>query len=83
MNQVTGFTIAKIDLENTGRAYFVDLKKVFGIIDHEYIFAKLGYYRFSGLIIELLASYLNNREQYISWNGTNSSKQKVITGVPQ
>ena len=83
INHVTKFMRAKIDPEYTGRACFVDLQKVYDTLDHEIVFTELSYYGFRGHNIELLASYLSIRKQYIRWSGIYFSKQKVITGVPQ
>ena len=40
---------------------FVDLKKAFGIIDHNIPFKKLDYYGVRGIANEWFASYLKNR----------------------
>ena len=36
-----------------------------------------------GVPLELMKSYLNNRKQYVVYNGEESAQRDVTVGVPQ
>ena len=61
----------------------VDLDKAFDTVDHTILCGKLKAYGFRGIINDLLKSYLNNRKQFASLNGFDSSMAEVTCGVPQ
>ena len=44
---------------------------------------KLKAYGLSNEVLKWISSFLGNRTQYVVVNGTKSSEQKVISGVPQ
>ena len=44
---------------------------------------KLKAYGLSTEVLKWISSFLGNRTQYVVVNGTKSSEQKVISGVPQ
>ena len=62
---------------------FIDLKKAFDTINHELLLHKLERYGIRGTALSWLSSYLNNRKQYVSYNGTSSSSLDISCGVPQ
>ena len=62
---------------------FIDLSKAFDTIDHEKLLIKLEYYGIRGICLELIKSYLCNRQQYTEFNGTNSDLCSIKYGVPQ
>ena len=62
---------------------FMDLSKAFDTINHSLLLAKLKAYGFSNQALSLLQSYLCNRFQRSIINGSFSSWNKAITGVPQ
>ena len=62
---------------------FMDLSKAFDTINHSSLLAKLKVYGFSNQALRLLQSYLCNRFQGSIINGSFSSWNEVITGVPQ
>ena len=43
----------------------------------------MNYYSFRGKFNDLIKSYLNNRKQFVSINGYDSTKLDVTCGVPQ
>ena len=61
----------------------MDLSKAFDTINHSLLLAKLKAYGFSNQALRLLQSYLCNRFQRSIINGSFSSWNEVITGVPQ
>ena len=44
---------------------------------------KLKYYGIEGTALRLFESYLNERQQYVDLDGTNSNYNRILTGVPQ
>ena len=62
---------------------FMDLSKAFHTINHSLLLARLKAYGFSNQALRLLQSYLCNRFQRCIINGSFSSWNEVITGVPQ
>ena len=61
----------------------IDFSKAFDMVDHGILLAKLNHYGIRGNALNWLASYLNNRKQYVSVNGKNSSQAYLKYGVPQ
>ena len=64
-------------------ACFLDLSKAFDTISHDILIYKLQYYGIRGRFLELLSSYLQNRQQYVSLNGIKSHMKPISHGVPQ
>ena len=62
---------------------FTDLSKAFDTISHSLLLAKLNAYGFSNQALSLLQSHLCNTCQGSIINGSFSSWNDVITGVPQ
>ena len=53
------------------------------IVDHNILLEKLDYYGIRGVAKNWFESYLNNRKQFVTLNGSDSSFKPVSTGVPQ
>ena len=64
-------------------ALFCDLTKAFDCVPPTLLLDKLRYYNFSDNSLQLIKSYFNNRKQFVTFNGKNSSPGAVICGVPQ
>ena len=62
---------------------FIDLSKAFDTLDHSILLNKLEHYGIRGTTLEWFKSYLTNRYQYVDYNGTQSTKLNIKTGVPQ
>ena len=63
---------------------FIDLTKVFDLVDHYIVLKKLFHYGVRGKTLKLLQSYLHNRKQYIAYeNSSKTEFKKWICGVPQ
>ena len=64
-------------------AVFLDLQKAFDTIDHDILLKKLDLYGLDKPALNLLKSYLTNRIQMCSINGTISCPKIVTCGIPQ
>ena len=62
---------------------FIDLSKAFDTLDYDILLTKLCYYGINGTSLELMKSYLSNREQYVEIDDTKSEIVSIHTGVPQ
>jgi len=62
---------------------FIDPSKPFDTINHKIILRKLEHYRILGLALDWFNSYLYNRKQFVSSNGTSSNLCRINCGVPQ
>ena len=61
----------------------MDLSKAFDTINHSLLLVKLDAYGFSRTSLKLMQSYLCNRQQRISINGSFSDWIELMAGVPQ
>ena len=62
---------------------FMDLSKAFDTLDHKILIQKLQQCGIRGIALQWFISYLNNRSQFVSINGTNSDTLSLSCGVPQ
>ena len=62
---------------------FIDLKKAFDTVDHSILVTKLDHYGIRGVAKQWLSSYLENRKQYVCFNGTDSGFLPITCGVSQ
>ena len=66
-----------------GIRVFLDLRKAFDMVNKDILLTKLSTYGIRGSTNQLLRSYLNNRQQYVSIDGVNSNTSPIEMGVPQ
>ena len=73
------------DLDNgkLPNGVFLDLSKAVDTLDHTILLDKLLYCGTKGTELAWFKSYLTNRTQFVSYNGSNSRTSSIITGVPQ
>lgn len=64
-------------------ALFLDLKKAFDTLNHGILLRKLENYGIRGVANNIIQSYLENRNQFVSYGGETSSLMRTTTGVPQ
>ena len=62
---------------------FLDFSKAFDTVNNDILFKKLHHYGIRGGALKWFQSYLSARYQYVTYNGTESTKQNIKCGVPQ
>ena len=62
---------------------FIDLSKAFDTVNHQILLDKLQYYGVRRVAHDSFSNYLQNRQQFVQYNGTNSSYHNIKCGVPQ
>ena len=72
-----------LDNRKFGCGIFIDLQKAFDTVNHDILLMKLEHYGIRGAAQKWFKSYLSDRKQYVSINGSNSSYLNVTCGVPQ
>ena len=75
-----------IDALEKGRyviGIFLDFSKAFDTVNHKILLSKLETYGVRGIANDWLASYLDKRTQYCTFNGHKSSTRTINCGVPQ
>ena len=61
----------------------IDFSKAFDLVEHSVLLKKLEHYGIRGPALAWMRSYLDNRKQYVSINGSESSTTSMEYGVPQ
>ena len=61
----------------------LDFSKAFVCVPHQRLLHKLHFYRISGTTLYWVKSFLSNRTQHVSINGSHSALANVTSGVPQ
>ena len=72
-----------LDKGTTPINVYLDLSKAFDTLDHNIMLHKFKYYGIEGTALRLFESYLNERQQYVDFDGTPSNYNRILTGVPQ
>jgi hypothetical protein len=72
-----------IDKGDIGIGVFVDFQKAFDTVNHKILLGKLEHYGIRGVANKWFASYLANRQHYVSVGGIKSEIKPVMHGVPQ
>ena len=75
--------IQKLDAGKLPLAIFLDMSKAFDTLNHDILLDKLRFYGITSKEICFFKSYLNNRTQYVDYDGTTSDIEQITTGVPQ
>ena len=64
-------------------AFLIDFSKAFDSLPHDILIDKLIVYGFDESSLQVMQSYLTNRQQRTKVNNRHSSWEKVLLGVPQ
>ena len=72
-----------LDNKRLGCGIFIGLQKAFDTANHRILISKLEHYTICGCALEWFKSYLSDRKQYVSLNGSNSNLLPITCGVPQ
>ena len=62
---------------------FLDFSKAFDTVDHKILLEKLEHYGIRGIALNWFANYLDNRQQFVTYNESCSNRQTMLCGVPQ
>ena len=62
---------------------YVDLSKAFDILDHYIFLSKLKFYGLDDKAINVLRSYLSNRDQFVQLGNVKSKHHFISRGIPQ
>ena len=62
---------------------YLDFAKAFDTVPHNRLLHKLKAYGISGKLLDWIQSFLTDRTQYVTVNGTSSGQVPVTSGVPQ
>lgn len=81
--QITETIRQALDDKKFACGIFVDLQKAFDTVNHNILIDKLDHYGIRGTANKWFSSYLNNRSQFVSILGFDSSVKNVPHGVPQ
>lgn len=79
----TQYTAQVLDNRGQVDVVFTDFSKAFDKISHSIILQKMHLFDFSKGLINFFKSYLNDRKQFVQYNGYRSIQFSAISGVPQ
>ena len=74
---------SSLDNRRYGCGIVVDLQKAFHTVNHDILLTKLEHYDIRGNVVDWFKSYLSERIQFVSINGSSSSLMRTTYGVPQ
>lgn len=83
MINFTEFTYDALDSGSQVDVAYTDFQKAFDKIDHLILIKKLHNFGLSDNLITFFASYLENRQQYVSRNNFKSKTYSANSGIPQ
>ena len=72
-----------IDNKEYGCSVFTDPTKAFDTVHHSNLLSKLNHYGIRGIAGDWFRSFITNRKQFVTVNGSNSDLLPITCGVPQ
>ena len=79
---LTDYILEHMDRQTITGAVFIDLKKAFDLVDHEYLLFKLEHYGVKGSSLDWFWNYLTKRTQRVQFGNEKSSTQAIHFGIP-
>ena len=83
LNYISDKIYKNLDKSIPTIAAFLDLSKAFDTVDHKILLYKLERHGIRGQALELMKSYLSDRQQIVKINNCKSDSSLITTGVPQ
>ena len=80
---LTEYITKKLDKRLKCLTIFLDLKKAFDTVNHNFLIQKLYYMGFRSNFLKLIESYLYNRQQCVKINNNYSEFNVIESGIPQ
>lgn len=77
------YTAEALDSKSQVDVVYTDFSKAFDRLDHATLIKKLILFGFSESLVNLLISYLRNRQQFVCYSGHQSRTFFASSGVPQ
>ena len=81
--RLTDHILKSFDEKKFTLGVFLDLSKAFDCVNHDILLRKLDYYGVRGIALDLLKSYLSDRQQFTFYKNTISQPCSIIHSVPQ
>ena len=75
--------LERMDKRQFTGSVFIDLKKAFDVVNHNYLLYKLEYYGVRNDSLDWFRNYLTTRTQTVNFGNVSSSSSNVDYGVPQ
>ena len=83
LNQLINTIYSSLNNKKYHLSIFVDLSKAFDTVSHVILLRKLEKYGLRGIPLDLLSSYLSNRESYVKIGSVKSKTVISNIGIPQ
>lgn len=80
---ITQYISEYVDAGRQVDVIYTDFSKAFDRLDHGILLCKLRRFGFSDKLLDLFASYLQDRRQYVEYRGFKSDQFLATSGVPQ
>ena len=82
LTKYTKDIIDNFDSHKLTISIFLDLTKAFDCVNRKILLKKLHHYGVRGIPLQWFEQYLADRTQYVTYNNTASSTEKIDFGVP-
>ena len=83
ISELTEAIRTSVDKKESSCLCLLDLQKAFDTVDHTILLHKLAMIGFGGKVLNFISSYLENGQQYVSYNNKRSNLKTIEYGVPQ